>query len=181
MVVANRLAWARRLIAQGVPAFITTGSAAIAGKAKEKIIIDHNGATASLLQRALLLDSLDAISWRASRVIAVDRGHRHASTGKSEICIWLTSHRPGHEGNAGHSDGFKYYGNSDNDKDDKMKSQRPGRSPPSAGVGSDPWHGFGNSDPWAGSSFSAALLGAQARFRDDVMEIMAAKDHTSGI
>mmetsp|Transcript_66081 Transcript_66081/g.127658 ORF Transcript_66081/g.127658 Transcript_66081/m.127658 type:complete len:299 (+) Transcript_66081:75-971(+) len=89
MVVSCRLAWIRRLVARGVPASITTGPAATAGQAKVKIIVNHNGKTTSVMQRTMLLESLDAISWRAWHSIAVDRGHRHASTGQSEVCIWL--------------------------------------------------------------------------------------------
>ena len=154
-MVAGRLAWARRLIIQGAPAHITAGAAAVDGRAKVKIIIDHRGVATSPIARTLLVDTVDSIAWRARQTITVDRGHRHVSTGCSEICIWMSAHPvaraadvfDGPPAPGGPDDGFGGPGSGHGGR------PRRGRSPPSApDADHDPWHGTGNVDPWAASS-----------------------------
>ena len=94
---------------------------------------------------------MDSITWRATHVNAVDRGHRHISTDCSEFCIWLSAYPvsntavdddgygPSAPGNGGPGSGFG------------GRSRR-GRSPPSApDEENDPWHNAGQSDPWSAS------------------------------
>ena len=155
MVVAGRLAWARRLIAQGTPAHISVGSAAALDRGKAKLVIEHAGAPTSPMARALLIDTLDSLAWRASIVRTVDRGHKH-STGSSEICIWFTA-LPTQAHAA--SDGADDDGNTGGGGPSRP---RRGRSPPDAPDGNDPWHGTGSSDPWAARSVFPAFPAQKA-------------------
>ena len=152
MVVAGRLAWARRQIEQGTPAHISAGSAATRGRAKVKIVVQHGGVATSPIARTLLLDALDSVAWRAARVVAVDRGHRHSSTGASEINIWFSpAAAPCGPADHGGLSGPSNDGDGHDGSSGRGGGNRPrrGRSPP---AGSDPWHGPNNVDPWASSS-----------------------------
>jgi len=90
MVVAARLAWARRLIQQGTLARLSVSAATKKGMGKLKITIHHKEAPTSQLVRTLLLDMLEAVILQADRLVCVDRGHRHATTNISEVSVWLS-------------------------------------------------------------------------------------------
>ena len=87
MMVDARLVWGTQLHYCETLVFITTGSAATLGRAKTNIVIRYSEAPTSKMQRRLLLDSLDFVSWSAKLGLAVDCEIRHLSTGCSEICI----------------------------------------------------------------------------------------------
>jgi len=85
--------------------------------------------------------------------IVVDRGHRHVSTGCSELCIWFSPRQ-----NGGIGSGPNYPDIGDDNDDDKDGSGHGGsrlhrgRSPPSGAAGDHHWHGSDSADPWANYS-----------------------------
>lgn len=83
--------------------FISVGSASPAGRTKLKIKIYHEGTPTSVTTRKLLIDSVDAIVWRAQGVVAVDRGCFDVSIWVSELPARVTGpdggdgERPDHD------------------------------------------------------------------------------------
>ena len=142
MVVAGRIAWARRAILIGVPAQIGISCAADGGRAKLRIRLHHGLAATSPVVREVLRQQLDLIEGMVRRYVAVDRGHHHTGANVSEFSIWLDAFPNVQPPDSGDlppdgNDGDGYSGN----------RPRRGRSPPTDSA-ADPWQN-GGADPWS--------------------------------
>ena len=109
MVVQARLEWIRRLIASGAHAQVVISSAAENGKGKFKIIVAHGMPPTPPVVREILTAQIDHLLSQSRWYIAVDRGHRHASTNTSEVNIWLAPFPQPVSGASG-GDDFDYDG-----------------------------------------------------------------------
>ena len=151
MVVSNRLVWIRDQICRGASCLISVSAAAERQRAKAKIVLRHREPATDNVARTILLSTFDAVANQARHHIVVDRGHKHDSTGASEVSIWFSAlptlaHREWDTGGPpGGDDGPP------DDRDDRRR----GRSPPSPSW-EDPWHGP-NGDPWSGAVTRSSL------------------------
>ena len=93
MVVADRLAWVRKCIAEGMFVRITASAGARHGRGKLKIHILQSTEPTSVMTRTLLWGILDAAAVVTMQNVSVDRGHMHSS-GLSEVAIWVSPKPP---------------------------------------------------------------------------------------
>ena len=90
MTVTARIDWIKRVVSQGIPASMST-TVTENGKMKVKLLVFHNRPKTDATVSRMLTLQLVALQDVILGFSTVDRGHRHAGTGVSEICIWISA------------------------------------------------------------------------------------------
>ena len=144
MVVANRVAWIRQSIVNGVHVCLHIGAAQDPGKCKVRATIDPHKGRLCITTRTMLLATLDSLNLTSDQLTVMDRGHRHSS-GISEACFWSQQ-----TGIGSRNDDDVDVDDEDDDVDEGPKRKlQPG--------GKDPW--LDGCDPWSSARSSARPLG----------------------
>ena len=171
MVVANRVAWIRQSIVNGVHVRLHVGAAQDPDKCKVRATIDPHKGRLCITTRNMLLATLDSLALSSDQLTVMDRGHRH-STGISEVCFWSQLNNATHTGIGSRNDDDDDDADEDDsnddhaDKDAKRKFQSHDTDKGPWQDGNDPWC-QPHSKPSPGSSRANAELSSKKPRKHD--------------